>query len=248
MRIFETLRWGGRFGGVMLLGLSALLAGCVSLGGGGDAAPRAVQVTADAVTITGPDGFCVDPALTRNDGDTGFVLLGNCAAISGRARAPQPDIQAVLTAAVAERSSGGGVLTESLDELDGFFRSDAGRGLLSRSGDAESITILETRVAGEMFLLHARDTSAGAVVGVAQDYWRAYLDLGPRLTTLSVLALADQDVSDAQALTTLVSFADAVGRANTGLTGDAIAADLPQAEAQGGRGLFQGELFQRIFR
>jgi hypothetical protein len=39
-----------------------------------------------------------------------------------------------------------------------------------------------------------------------------------------------------------------VGRANTGLTGDAIAADLPQAEAQGGRGLFQGELFQRIFR
>ncbi|MEJ6390054.1 hypothetical protein [Gymnodinialimonas ulvae] len=247
MRIFETLGFRGLFRG-LVLGLTALLAGCVSLGGGGDAAPRAAQVTADAVTITGPEGFCVDPDLTRNDGDTGFVLLGNCAAISGRARAPQPDIQAVLTATVAARSEPGGGLTGALDELDGFFRSDAGQALLSRSGEAESITILETRVAADMFLLHARDSSPAAVVGVAQDYWRAYLDLGPRLATLSVLALADQDVSDEQALLTLVTFADAVAQANTGLTGGAIAADLPQAGAQGGGTLFQGGLFQRIFR
>ncbi len=242
MRICEALRIAA------LLGSSTFLAACVSLGGGGDAAPREVQVTADAVTITGPRGFCVDPSSTRSEGDTGFVLLGNCAAISGRARAAQPDVPAVLTAAVAARSADGGSLTGNLDALDGFFRSDAGRGLLSRSADPDSVTILETRVAGQMFLLHARDTSAGAVAGVAQDYWRAYMDLGPRLATLSVLALADQGVSDQDALATLTAFAGAVQSANSGFAAGANAADLPQADTQGGGGLFQGGLFQRIFR
>ncbi|MEX3017431.1 hypothetical protein [Gymnodinialimonas hymeniacidonis] len=248
MRISEARHFGARLGRLTLLGPAVLLAACVSLGGGDGSAPREVQVTADAVTITGPRGFCVDPTSTRNEGDTGFVLLGNCAAISGRARAQQPDIPAVLTAAVGARSDGGGALTANLGELDGLFRSDAGRGLLSRSGDPASVTILETRVAGDMFLLHARDTSAGALGGVAQDYWRAYMDVGPRLATLSVLALADQEVSDQDALLTLTAFADAVQSANSGNAAGANAADLPQAEAQGGGGLFQGGLFQRIFR
>ena len=152
----------------LLLAPTALLAACMSLGGGADA-PRSVQVTSDAVTIAGPSGFCVDPTATRNSGDTGFVLLGNCAAISGSARAGQPDVQAVLTAAVSAPSSGGG-LTANLDALEAFFRSDDGRALLSRSGDAESVQILDTRRQGGMFLLHARDTSAGEVVGVASDY------------------------------------------------------------------------------
>ncbi|MBF9042563.1 hypothetical protein HKCCE4037_04455 [Rhodobacterales bacterium HKCCE4037] len=244
----EALRFGARLvGRLTLTGSVFLLAACVGLGDGADA-PREVQVTADAVTITGPRGFCVDPTSTRNEGDTGFVLLGNCAAISGRARAPQPDIPAVLTAAVGARSDGGGSLSANLGELETFFRSEAGRGLLSRSNDPASVTILETRIAGDMVLLHARDTSAGAVAGVAQDYWRAYMDLGPRLATLSVLALADQDVSDADALLTLTTFADAVQRANSGTSAVANAAELPQGATQAGAGLFRGGLFQRIFR
>lgn len=246
MRIFETRRL--RFALRPLLGLPTLLAACVSLGGGGDEAPRQVQVTSDAVTIAGPRGFCVDPASTRNEGDTGFVLLGNCAVISERARARQPDIPAVLTAAVAARSADGVGLSETLGELDAFFRSDEGRGLLSRSGDGENVTILETRSLGDMFLLHARDTSDGAVAGVAQDYWRAYLDLGPRLATLSVLALADQDVSNQDALATLVAFADTVLAANGQLGVAAQAAELPQGQSQGVGGLFQGGLIQRIFQ
>jgi len=239
---------GGRLRLLSLVVLTAHLASCMSLGVGGDAASRSVQVTADAVTIAGPRGFCVDPDSTRNEGDTGFVLLGNCAVISERARARQPDIPAVLTAAVAARSTDGNSLTETLDELDAFFRSDDGRALLSRSGDVDSVTILETRSAGDMFLLHARDTSSGAVAGVSQDYWRAYLDLGPRLATLSVLALADQNVSDEDALATLIAFAEAVRAANTGLDTATGTAQLPQAQTQAGGGLFQGGLFGRIFQ
>lgn len=195
------------------------LVGCVGLGaggGGGPEAPAAVQVTADAITITGPRGFCVDPRSTRNDGDTGFVLLGNCAAISGQARAPQPNLSAVLTAAVSARSEGTN-LTDTLEALDGYFRSTEGRALLSRSGDAGTVEILDTRTRGGMFLLHARDTSSGALPGVAQDYWRVYLDVGPRLATLSVLALSDAEVSNEDAFATLTRFANAVRAANAGV-------------------------------
>lgn len=223
-----------------------VLAGCVGglgLGAGGDDAPRQVQLTSDAITITGPSGFCVDPTATQNSGDTGFALLGNCAAISGSARAGQPDVPAVLTAAVSAPSSGTS-LTANLGALDAFFRSEEGRTLLSRSGDADNVQILDTRTQSGMFLLHARDTSEGDMVGVATDYWRAYLDIGPRLATLSVLALEDTAVSNTQALATLTQFAAAVQGANP----PSGAADLPQGVNEAPEAPFRTGLFQRIFR
>lgn len=226
-----------------LLGLiPGLLAACMSLGGGEDA-PRQVQVTSDLVTITGPRGFCVDPTATRNAGDTGFVLLGNCAAISGSARSGQPDVPAVLTAAVSAPSSGTS-LTANLDALEAFFRSEEGRAVLSRTGDASSVQILETRTQSGMFLLHARDTSAGDMVGVATDYWRAYMDIGPRLATLSVLALEDAEISDAQSLATLTQFSAAVQGANPSIG----AADLPQGVNEALTPPYRPGLFQRIFQ
>ncbi len=232
MRIFRA--WA--------LGLLAplALAGCVGgldLSGafnfGGSPAPQRVEVTSDALVIAGPRGFCVDPTATRDDGETAFVLLGNCAAISGRARAPQPDVAAVLTAAISAPSQGA-TLTRSLPDLDDYFRSEDGRGLLSRTGDPDTVDILETRQSGAMFLLHARDTSAGALAGVAPDYWRAYMDLGSRVVTLSLLSLADPDLADATALATLTRFATAVRGANGAPEAAAIAADLPQGADQDG--------------
>lgn len=207
-----------------------VLAGCVGgFGGGGSIAdaPREVQVTSDLITITGPSGFCVDPTATQNNGDTGFVLMGNCAAISGSSRAAQPDVAAVLTATVSAPSSGGS-LTENLAALETFFRSNDGRALLSRSGDADSVQILATRTSNGIFWLHARDTSGGDMAGAATDYWRAYMDIGPRLATLSVLALADADVSDDVAFATLTRFAAAVQEANIGGGANLDAAVLPQ--------------------
>lgn len=245
MPIFKRVSRGATRA-MLALGPIALLTACVGFGSG-DTAPREVQVTVDAVTIAGPNGFCVEPSATRQDGDTGFVILGNCAAISGSARAPQPDVPALLTAAVAARSDGAS-LTDNLGALDAFFQTEDGRGLLSRSGDATSVEILETRIEDGMFFLHARDTSAGALEGVAPDYWRAYLNVGPRLATLSVLALEDRGVSDATALDLLRRFATIVANANFGLTSDPSAALLPQDATEGRTSPFTVGLFQRIFR
>lgn len=236
----------GAFAGVWL---AAALSGCMLTGDSADA-PRHVSVTSDRVTIAGPAGYCADPVALRETEDTGFVLLGNCAAISGSRRAQQPAVPAVLTAAVSGASDGG-TLTESLGDLDGFFRSDEGRALLSRSAEADTVEILATRVEDGMFLLHARDTSATSLSGVEPDYWRAYMDVGRRLVTLSVLALEDRGVSDADALATLIAFSAEVRAANPpgASPEEALAAtSAPQPEGSGNRRPFTGGLFQRIFR
>lgn len=234
------MRWAGA-----LAGMAVLLTGCVpSLGGDGTGgAPAEAVVTSDLVVVTGPPGFCIDDGATRAEGDTAFVLLGNCAAISGSRRAAQPDVPVVLTAAISDASDEGSI-AESVSDLDTYFRSEDGMRLLSRTQDPESVTILETAVRGDMFLLHATDTSAGAVEGVGDDYWRAYMDLGPRIATLSVLALEEAGVTREQSLATLMSFTGSVQAAN-GAASASVAAAAPPPRARSG-GLFNTGLFQGI--
>jgi hypothetical protein len=217
---------------------AALAAACVLLAGCGGGlglsrpaeAPAQVAVTADQIVVTGPEGFCVDPTATRDTGDTGFVLLGNCAAIANSRRAIQPQSPAVLTAAISETSSGGR-LADSLPDLDTFFRGPEGLALLSREGNPDSVQILETATVGDAFFLHATDTSAGAIEGVQSDYWRAYMDVGPRIATLSVLALEDRALDREQSLEILRSFVTAVQAANLATPGPAAPVAAPAAVA-----------------
>ena len=221
------------------------LAGCVG-GLGSASAPRVATVTSDAVRITGPSGFCVDPTATRDGGDTGFVLLGNCAVLADSRFVGQPAVPAVLTAAISA-SGDGGEISENLSALDGFFRSGEGMRLLSRTQEAGTVTILNSAVEGDVFYLQARDTSAGPVDGVQDVYWRAYFDLGARIATLTVLGRADREISSDQSLTILREFVSAVrnsnaaGAATTGTT----ATGETSAPAVGGR-LFDFDLFGGI--
>ena len=195
-----------------------VLVGCGNRFAAGSDGPRAsapsqAVVTDDRIVITGPQGFCVDPTSTRDDGDTSFVLLGNCAAIANSRRAGQPATPAVLTATVSEPASNGR-LTDSLQQLDGFFRSQEGLTLLSRSGDPSQVTILDTALDGGVFLLHANDRSADGLAGVQSEYWRAYLDVWPRIATLSVLSPEERRLSRDESLSLLLSFVRRVQGAN----------------------------------
>jgi len=230
---------------VALAGLTACGAGL-----GIRPAPPEIAVTADRIAIAGPEGFCVDPTATRETDDTGFVLLGNCAAIANSRRAAQPATPAVLTAAVSAPSDGG-PLADSMAELDAFFRSEDGLRLVSRSGDPATVTVLDTAVEDTVFLLHAADTSAGAIAGVQDDYWRAYLDVGSRIVTLSVIGLEDRALSREESLATLRGFVQAVQGANAG-PGNADAPPVapvhtaPRNRAQDDGRLFPVGLLRRI--
>lgn len=207
-----------------LSGRAALVAACLLLAGCdtawlagrvGDAAPAPTHatVTSDQIIVTGPEGFCVDPTATLDQTGTGFVLLGNCAAIANSRRAAQPTTPAILTATISERL-GENRLADDLDQLDDFFRSSEGMALISRSGDPAAVVVLDTAKMDEVFLLHVIDRSDSAITGVQQNYWRAYLDIGPRIATLSVLALEDRSLSRNESLATLQSFVQAVQQAN----------------------------------
>jgi hypothetical protein len=229
--------------------LAALvLSGCIGGGGGTGGAPAEAVVTSDMIVVTGPRGFCVDETATRAEGDTAFVLLGNCAAISASRRADQPEVPVVLTAAISEASDTGSI-AESIAELDAYFRSEVGRTVLSRTQDAGTVTVIATIAEPDMFLLHASDTSAGAMEGVSDDYWRAYLDLGERIATLSVFALEDRGVTAEDGLGALRAFAATMRQANAEpVPGAVAAAPAPAAETAAPRGgLFNVGLFRRIF-
>lgn len=237
MRTFDVRALG-------LLACLPFLGACVGgLGGGTGGAPAEAVVTSDAVVIAGPTGFCVDDSATRSEGDTAFVLLGNCAAISGSRRAAQPEMSVVLTAAVSDASDAGSI-AESIGDLDSYFRSDEGRALLSRTQEPGTVTVLETEAQGDMFLLHASDTSAGAVEGVVDDYWRAYFDVGRRIATLSVLAMEGEGVTREDSLAALMAFARSVQAANPEVV--AQVSDAPEAAAPPRGGLFNIGLFRQI--
>lgn len=248
--ISDWIRQALRFAACFLM--LAVLAGCGS-GLGGGVAPAEVAVTADRIVVTGPAGYCVDPSSTRDQDDTGFVLLGNCAAIANSRRADEPATPAVLTAAVSEPSDGG-QLVDSLGTLDGFFRSDEGLRLISRTGDAATVTVLDTAIEDNVFFLHVTDTSAESIDGAHSDYWRAYLDVGRRIATLSVIGLEEHALSRDESLSTLRDFVGAVLSANSGAPDSPITQTLPVTPEQAapenvpqrGRPLFNVGLFRRI--
>lgn len=198
-------RHGGREGrpsgarpraAVLVLAVLAL-AGCgeemrlASLGsalsGNAPAAAPALRVARGAVAIAGPAGYCVDPVSTRDGRNGAFVLLGSCAAMTGTGRPPTR--QAVLTAAVSPPGDGPPV-AESAELLASFFGSTVGRGMIARSGRPEDVTLLSAHAHDGVLYLRLRDESPFEGAAVAPDYWRAVLDAGRHVISLSAIPLA----------------------------------------------------------
>ena len=229
------------------LALMLFLTGCGGLGPVGTPPQREVAVTSDAVVVTGPPGFCVDPGSTRDNGATAFVLLGNCAVISNRRSAGQPAVAAVLTASISDADPGQN-LRESIPQLDAFFASEEGRQLLSRAGEAETVEILDSFHQGDVYFLRARDSSASEIQNVSADYWRSYLDIGDRIATLTVLGRETAPLDSETGLATLRSFTEAVIAANPpgGSTVAPAVAPAPVATPAPQGTLWNVGLFRRI--
>lgn len=228
-----------------LLAGALFLAGCGGLGPIGGTPPvREVAVTRDMVTVTGPQGFCVDPDSTRDSGATAFVLMGNCAVISNRRSAGQPAVPAVLTASISEADPDQ-TLREAIPELDTFFGSEEGRALLSRAGEAETVELLDSFHQGNVYFLRARDSSASEIQNVSSDYWRSYLDIGDRIATLTVLGREDEPIGTEESLATLRAFTQAVLIANPG-GGESPVQPAPVAQPAPRGGLWNVGLFRRI--
>ena len=210
------------------------LTGCVagqtggSQASGDSAVPVRVSTLGGAVTVAGPRGYCIDRPASRDGGGQAFVLLGSCASLSASPFAPRPRDAAILTATVLD---GGGDIAGSFGAMDGFFRSEAGRSALSRSGAAASVEVLQTGVLGGVFMLRARDSAPlgdGSVQGDS-EYWRAILAVNGRMVTLSVLGLAGRPLPDAAKRSILDAFLARMRAENPPATTPAAAPAQPPA-------------------
>jgi hypothetical protein len=191
--------------------LAALMvAGC----DGGTVATRAatdrVLVADRSVIVAGPPGYCVDRGLSRMGDDAAVVILGSCASIAGSADAPMPSAPAILTVTVAEEV--GAVV--DIGVLRAFLATRDGKAALSRSGDPDSVRILETRQAGDVIYIHARHNDAGDLPGVSDTYWRALFELNGRLVTASVVGLARRPITSDAGFDTLRSLTERLLREN----------------------------------
>ncbi|MAQ81827.1 hypothetical protein [Psychromarinibacter halotolerans] len=164
--------------------------------------PKSVDVARGAVTVSGPQGYCVDRAGSRLRAETPFVLLGACASIARDRSAGRPLQQGLLTVAVSPPDGGPG-FAATLPQLETFLSSPAGRAALARDGLDTSVEVLETRREGEALLIRLRDTSATALPGTEATYWRGLFEVNGHLVTASVMSFANQPMAPDLAVATL---------------------------------------------
>lgn len=203
----------------------AALAACVMLaaclptlpGSGAGVASRSMLVSAGAVNVTGPAGYCIDKGSSRDGAEGAFVLLGACAPLSASVGATATTQRALLTASVLPGVSSGPI-GESFPIMAKFFRSPAGQAALSRSGDAKTVTVQKVASRNGVLYMQLSDTTKTSRQRVEPDYWRAILSIRGRMVTLSVLGLPGYPVPDAEKRKILDAFVAKMRAANPNAT------------------------------
>lgn len=151
-----------------------LISACVAMGGG-QTVPAAVP---GGVALAGPSGFCLVESTRQSAGDRDLAAFRRC----GDTAAPD----AVLTVVVGTEGSARG-LDPSAEAMGAYFNGPEGRQALSRSGDAETVTVHELRDADGALLIRLSDQSQPG----GADNWRAVTVLRDRIVTLGVRSPSD---------------------------------------------------------
>ena len=201
------------------LSLAALaLAGCVPVGMNGNQVGQSrTTLTGPGLTIAAPTGWCVDPKSLKNTSNGGFVLFGNCAAISENpndARAPEPALLSATIGPPAVEDKNGKLSLTRLKGMDTFFHSEIGRAALARSGESKDVKIESSRITGDMLLLRISDRSTSGGPPTARTYLRAITDIKGRIAALSVMPLKNGEMSASAQRNLIERFAATIRAAN----------------------------------
>ncbi|ROT97734.1 hypothetical protein [Histidinibacterium lentulum] len=136
---------------------------------------ESLQVLGDAVTVRGPAGYCVDPGASAPD--RGFAVLASCARTG---RGDPVRLDALMTVQVGAPGSAMG--DTGARELAALLEGPEGRGLLAQ-GVPVRVTEVQT-APGTVFVGYSEAREAAG--GPPPPLWRAFLDLGDRMATVSI--------------------------------------------------------------
>lgn len=191
---------------VLSLGLMAALGACVALGTGG---VQSLAVAGGAVTVQGPEGYCVDTRVSRPS--RGFAALASCALISDIAVVP--GIEGLITVQVG--SAGSAIVEGAEQDLARILRSETGAALLASDGAPSSVVMDRVETSAGLVIVHFTDRAPPAIDGLEQLEWRAFLDINGRLVTIGVRGFQRAPLTPAEGLRLLNRAAYSLRLANS---------------------------------
>jgi len=167
-----------------------------------------LRVEGARIRIAAPEGLCVDPRSLDVRREGGFLILADCVLFQEAADRPVA-FNGVLAVSIST-----GALPEDLDELAALLQGP-GRAVLGRSGEADAISVLETRIEDDALFLKVRDAGAPVIPGAQRTGWRVFFPAGPRLVTAGITGFEGADIPDARALDLLRALIAATQAANS---------------------------------
>jgi hypothetical protein len=166
--------------------------------------PAPPTTAAQGFALAAPRGFCPVGGAPPEAGPGTFAAFARCAGAAGP--------PAFLTATVG--GPGSGTLAPDPAEIAAVLTSEAGRAMLSRAGEAGTVTVHEVVAAEGVTLVRLTDTAPGGPQ--AGPGWRAVAAMAGRLVTLTVSGTTDRPLDPAAARQLIDAFLRAVRRANGG--------------------------------
>ena len=144
---------------------------------------RTLSLLGGDVRARGPEGYCVDQR--ASNARRGFAVLAGCALMSDDV-VVMPSLDGLITIQFGDE--GTAIVSGSETAFAQFLETDSGGALLANSGDADSVSDVDTAATNDGVMARFEDTSGPAVAGTSGPQWRGFLDINGRLTTISVLS------------------------------------------------------------
>ena len=233
-----------------LMGTALVLMGCgggilSNLGGGASvsraAAPKMVRVAGGTVQVTGPSGYCVDTAETKDTAQSAFVVLARCDALA--AGSSRPSTPGLLTVAVTRRANNNAALPEA-SQLAAFAATLEGRAALSSTGRAVDLEVLETSIADGFFAMRGHDHSPPSS-SFGSEHWRALFDVSGHVVSARVNSFSGQPMSAQSGFGTLNALARGI-KADNAVSN--VETKTVVAETETKSDVRRPGIFARIFR
>jgi hypothetical protein len=141
---------------------------------------RTLAVLDGAVSVRGPEGFCVDQQSSR--ARSGFAVLAGCAVLSDATS--MPTHEALITVQIGATDSA--AVSGAEADLAALLRTIQGATLLSASSDPATVQVARVDRADGVVVVRFSDAAPAAIQGLEPLEWRAFLDIRGRLTTISL--------------------------------------------------------------
>lgn len=175
-----------------IAGAFFVLAGCASgvNFAGAKGVPTLALLGGDFVAA-GPAGYCADRNASRPQ--KGFAILAPCAVLG--VQNASPAIFAMTTVQVGQ--TGSAIVAQDPVAFSAYLEGPNGPQLLSRTGNAGSVSISDVTQIGDQVLVHLVDDAPAVIDGAQRDEWRAFFDVAGRLVTIAVRGLDEAPLTQA---------------------------------------------------